>query len=90
MYKIKYLESSVLDMDEIFDYISLDSQFYALKVLININNTIKYLEIFPYIWIEISNWLRMFVESKYKYKVIYKINWSIIEIVSIFKNKDNY
>ena len=90
MHKIVYLESALLDLEEIYSYILDDNNYYALKVILNIKNTVKYLESFPYIWSIIRNELRLLVESKYKYKVVYKINWNTIEVVSIFKNQNTF
>ncbi|MDP2395975.1 MAG: type II toxin-antitoxin system RelE/ParE family toxin [bacterium] len=47
MYKIIYRPSSLNDINEIFDYISVDNLQVAIKVQETIFNFINYLAIFP-------------------------------------------
>ena len=88
MYKIKYLSSARKDIADIYKFIALDNPVIALNVIEKIRKTIWYLSDFPFIWIDIENWLMKLVDTKYHYIIFYKINWSIIEIVSVFKNKN--
>jgi len=39
-------------------------------------------------YLEIWNWLRLVVEPKYKYKIVYSIKKDYIYILSIFKYKN--
>ena len=87
MYEIVYSESSNIDIQEIYSYIWNDNQ-YSIKVVMKIKKTIMFLEDFPFIWQEIGFGLRHLIEQKYKYKIIYKIKWNIIEIVHIWKYKN--
>jgi len=41
-------------------------------------------------WQSIDWEMRWFIEQKYKYKIIYKIEWEYIEILKIYKNKNIY
>ena len=91
MYKIKYSAKAFIELDKIFEYILDDNNLYAVKVINNILKTIKNLIIFPYLWKQ--TWkFREFVEIKYKYRIIYKIdeiNKNVI-IVSIFKYTNTF
>lgn len=88
MYKIRYLKVARLDIANIYSYIAIDNPVMALKVYENIKKLVWYLYDFPLIWTKLDNWLMKIVDSKYKYNIIYKINWDTIEIVTIFKNKN--
>ena len=52
MHKIVYTKNSRTNLQDISAYISLDNPFQAKKVLDNIYDGIKYLEMFPYLWKE--------------------------------------
>ena len=76
------------NLDDIYDYISNDNYFYPIKVINHIHYTIWYLKDFPYLW-KPSFWdLREFVETKYKFRILYKVNENekYVTIISIFKN----
>ncbi len=88
MYKVKLSDNAIIDLNSIYNFISNDNKFFAVKVIQYIRNTIDYLEYFPFLWTDLDNNLRRLVDSKYKYNIIYKINWNIIEIVSVFKYSD--
>ena len=91
MYLIKYSGKSIVEIDEIYDYIAEDNNLYAIKVIESISNSIKNISIFPYLWT--SLWIvRKIVESKYKFVIVYEIdeNKQIITIISIFQNKNNF
>ncbi len=49
MYKIIYSEDTLLDLQEIADYISSDNPFYAKKVITKIYKSIEFLETYPFI-----------------------------------------
>ncbi len=91
MYKIKYWAKSNVDLDEIFDYISNDDNFQAVKVIHKIVDTIKNIQIFPYLWKPIWRF-REFIETKYKFRIIYELDEDkkLIKIISVFKNKNNF
>ncbi len=91
MFNIKYSAKASIELDEIFEYILEDNNFFAVKVINNIAKTIKNIVIFPYMWKKTWSY-REFVETKYKYRIIYKIEEEkqLIIIVSIFKNTNNF
>ncbi len=88
MYKVNYTKKAKENLEEIFGYISEDNQFYAAKVISSIKNTIDILKLFPYSWKNIDDNHNMIVESKYKFKIVYKVLNKTIYVVSIFKYKD--
>ena len=49
MYKVVYSESTLSDLQEIVDFISIDNPFYAKKVIDKIYTSIELLETFPLI-----------------------------------------
>ncbi len=92
MYKIIYRPSSLNDINEIFDYISVDNLQVAIKVQETIFNFINYLAIFPMLWKQNWNWfnLREIIEPAFKYRIIYQIENDTIFIIWVFKNKNLY
>ena len=91
MFQVKYKISSKIDIREIFNYIKIDNPYYAEKVIHTlitfINNN---LSIFPNLWKDKWLGLREIIEPTFKYRIIYKIKWNDVFIVSIFKNKNLY
>lgn len=90
MYKIKYTKESEDNLANIFDYISKDNTFYAVKVLQNIKTTIDILKLFPLSGSEIDKNIKMIVDTKYRYRIIYYFNWEEILILSISKYKNKW
>jgi len=90
MYKVEFYRKALKEYQEIWEYIWQDNLFYANKVLKNIDDTIDTIKIFPSIWKSISKTHRLIVESEYKYKIVYRILWDIIYIVSISKYKKDW
>ena len=90
MYSIYYTKESESNLLEIFLYISDDNWFYAAKVITHIKSTIDILKLFPLSGKLIKSEYRLIVESKYKYKIVYKINKNIVQILSIFKYQNIY
>lgn len=91
MFNIELQKLAYEDLDLIFWYISDDNKIIAVQVIQKINKSIQNLKTFPYLWKK-SGILREFVESKYKFRIIYNVNEDkkIITIISIFKNKNNF
>jgi len=87
MLNIIYTKKSIKNLQEISTYISLDNPFQAKQVLENIKYTIEYLKLFPYLWKNMKDWLRLLV-SKHKYNIVYKVENEVVYIISIFKYKD--
>lgn len=88
MYKIRFFDTAIKDLNEISVYISLDNPLQSKIVLDSIKSSIDYLQTFPYLWKEVKNWFRQIIEKEYKYRIIYKVEKEIVYIVSIFKYKD--
>jgi len=90
MHKIIYTKRVQLNLIEIKNFISKDNPYYAIKVINNIESTIDILKNYPFIWKEVSDIHRLITEPKYKFKIVYRINWDIIYILSIFKYQNNW
>lgn len=90
MFKIYYTPQSEENLIDIFWYISQDNSFYAAKVISSIKNTIDILKLFPLAWKKLNNTNKLIVESHYKFKVVYRIKWDYIYIVSIFKYQNDW
>ncbi len=90
MLKITYSDKALFDLEEIYNFIRKDNDFYANKVVDSITWQIWWLiSAFPKIWKQItSNWLRESVESSFRYRIFYKIYNDRIRIISISKYKD--
>ncbi len=88
MYKIIYTAESEDNLSDIFEFISKDNEFYAIKVLTSIKTTIDILKIFPKSWKVIEQEIRMIVNSDYWYSIIYQIKWIEVYILSISKYRN--
>jgi len=49
MYKVKLSDNAIIDLNSIYNFISNDNKFFAVKVIQYIRNTIDYLEYFPFL-----------------------------------------
>lgn len=87
MHKIIYTKSFLKDLINIKEFISKDNEFYALKTIENINNTIDILKDFPMLWKVFENERRIIIEKDYKYKIFYKIKVKDIYILRVYKYK---
>lgn len=90
MYNIKILKKAEIDLINITSFIADDNPYQAKIVIDKIKNTLEYLKNFPFIWKNIESWLREIIESQYKFRIVYKISWNNIRVVSIFKYKENW
>lgn len=90
MYKIIYSEDTLLDLQEIADYISSDNPFYAKKVITKIYKSIEFLETYPFIGKPRKDEIRELVEPQYKFRIFYKVENKSVYIISIFKYKNNW
>ncbi len=90
MFRKIITNKAINDLIEIWDYIWQDNLYYASKVLKSIDEVVDTILKFPYIWKSITHWHRMIIETQYKFKIIYRISWNIIYIVSIFKYKKDF
>jgi len=88
MYKIKFYKKAKEQYLQICEFIAQDNLFYANEVLNKIDSSIETILMFPFIWVELWKGIRKIVEPNYKYKIVYKISWDIIYIVSVFKYKN--
>lgn len=81
MYKIKVLNRAINSITSIVDYIAKDNVFYANQVQDYIYKSIRLLEEYPFIGTTINETYRSVVESKYKFKIVYRINGKTVFIV---------
>ncbi len=88
MFSLNFSKEASLEYLNIWEYIAKDNLFYVNEILNKIDSSIDTILIFPYIWKEIENWLKIIVEPIYKYKIVYEVREDIIYIVSIFKYKN--
>ncbi len=90
MYKVEILPEAIEDILQIVNYIGEDNVYYANKVKSHIKKTILLLSSFPYLWIEIDNIHRKIIESKYRYKIVYRIENNYVYIVSVFREQNKW
>ena len=90
VYKVEFYRKAKIEYNEIWKYIAQDNLFYANEVLDHIDKSIVTICIFPLIWKDVWEWLRLIVEPKYKYNVVYRVIWEKIYIVSVFKYKNSW
>ena len=88
MLKIIYTQRFKDDLIDIKNYISIDNVLYAIKTINSIKTTIEILKIFPKMWKISDSIYRIIIESKYKYKIFYRIENDSIFIVSVSKYRD--
>jgi hypothetical protein len=74
------------DIDFISDYSNEFSKFIISSILA----VFSILSYFPLSWKLRKDWLREIIEPKYKFRILYKIEWTNIYIVSVFKWKDSF
>lgn len=88
MYKIIITDNWIQNIEFIKTYI----WDYSVIVLKKVFHTISHLSYFPNSWFDIWDWLFEIIDSKYKFKIIYKIDYNknIIYVVSIFKWKPTW
>ena len=90
MHKIIYSNISKNDLNEIFLFISENSINNAEKVIHSIMKSINDLVIFPKLWKDIWWDLRLIINPRYRFKIIYQIFNQDIFIVNIYKNKNDF
>lgn len=90
MHNIIYLPQSKKDLKEIKEFIIQDNKNQAIRVIENILLFTNNLSLFPLIWKEISNKLKLreIIEPTYRYKITYKYYKENIYIYSISKYKN--
>jgi len=91
MYRIVFSKQAEKEYQEIAAYIAQDNLFYALEVLEKIDKCIDVLIDFPNIGKKIqSSWIRIIVEPRYRFKIVYQIQKDFIHIISVFKYKNTW
>ncbi|EKD30389.1 MAG: hypothetical protein ACD_78C00070G0005 [uncultured bacterium (gcode 4)] len=90
MYKIKILSRAIDSITSIVDYIAKDNLFYANQVQDYIYKSIRLLEEYPFIWPELDKKYRSIVESKYKFKIVYRISGKTVFIVWIYREQKSW
>ncbi len=85
MLRVKFSDEAELNYYEIWDYISKDNKESAIEVLNQIDKIIETISLYSLLWIDLKDGNRLIVDSKYKYKIVYRIKKDCIYIVSIFK-----
>jgi len=88
MLRVEFSDEADNEYLEIWEYIAQDNMFYANEVLEKINSSIDIICTFPMIWKDIGKWLRLIVEPKYRYKIVYIVKNDYIFVLSIFKYKN--
>jgi len=92
MLKVEFDKKAKQDLSSIMNYIFDDNPQASVAVLQKIRKSISQIAIFPYIGKTHNDRLREFIESKYKYRIIYQVDEkeAILYIVAIFKHKNTY
>ena len=90
MLRVEFSKEANLEYIGIWEYIASDNLFFANEVLNKIDSSIETILMFPMIWKEIENDVRLIVEPIYKYKIVYEIRVDNIYILSIFKYKNSW
>ena len=90
MKTIVYKENAEDDLNQIKEYISKDSIFYANKTVNEIMYKIEYLTMFPYMGRKIPEYNKeKFRELIYKsYRIFYKINSNISILKIVHHSRD--
>ncbi|MCH2189247.1 type II toxin-antitoxin system RelE/ParE family toxin [Candidatus Gracilibacteria bacterium] len=90
MYSVVISQIAQDQIETLYDYIARDNVGQADLVVQKVYGFFDYLRIFPKMGKPITSHYREFVETKYRYRVIYTCNDAPqrIEIVSILKYQD--
>ena len=85
---IIFSNQSLENINDIRKYIALDSVVISEKVISCIFETIKYLSVFPSLWVKKWNYSHI-IEPIYKYTIRYRVQDDTIYIVTIYKYQNN-
>jgi len=94
MYKIKYLQKALDDLDEIYLYIANENPIAADKMISSILNTIDGLETFPFIGSAVAD--RVDIKGDYRmiiskpYLVFYRVISAQVIIYRVLHNRRYY
>ena len=85
-YKIIFLKPSLIDLDEIYNFIWKDSKIRAKFFILKLKNRIFSLVDFPFLWKNLTwFWYKNLRELVFhSYRIIYEIDWKNIFIIAIF------
>lgn len=85
MEKIHWLEEAIEDLNQIYNFISQDSVYYAIKTTEDILKRVEILKMQPYIGRKVISYDDNIREIVYKsYRIIYKIDSNIILILRVW------
>ena len=85
MEKIHWLEEAIEDLDQIYNFISQNSVYYAIKTVEGILSKVENLKKSPYIGRRVIKDNQNIREIIYKsYRIIYKIDSNIILILRVW------
>lgn len=85
MEKIQWLEEAIEDLNQIYNFISQDSVYYAIKTTEDILKRAEILKMQPYIGRKVISNDDNIREIVYKsYRIIYKIDSNIILILRVW------
>ncbi len=90
MLKLKFSKKAEIKLLNIYSFISKDNNEIAQEVVSKIKKTVELLQVFPFSWVDFGNNYRFIIDSKYKYKIIYKICLNEIIIVTIIKYESSW
>jgi plasmid stabilization system protein ParE len=90
MRSVFFTPQAEIDLQEIYSFIAADNPFYAEDVCDRIHHSIDVLKTFPLIGTLFESDLRQIVEPRYRFKIVYRISHEDIEILAIFKYRENW
>jgi toxin ParE1/3/4 len=84
-YKIVWTDEALTDVEDIAEYISRDSFYYAGAVVTNIINTTKNLESYPFAGSVVPEENNKFLREHlvYSYRIIYEIKETTVYVLAV-------
>src|SRR3954451_22568977 len=92
MVDLRWSESAVKDVEDICNYIAIDSEEYARNIAWRIIDTIETIATFPYSGRMVPEFNNEMIREKIflNYRIIYRINENIMEIVRIIHHARDF
>lgn len=82
---VKWTENAISHLNNIYEYIALDSEFYAKRMVDKITRRSEQVGIFPYSGRKVPEYaaedLREIIE--YPYRIIYRIKPDVIDVIAV-------
>lgn len=90
MYKLIIQKRALKNIIQTVEYIWENNPFYANQVQEYIKQSINLLSDYPLLWFSIDATHRAIIESKYKFKIVYRLKWDTVYIVWVYREQKSW